>query len=213
MSAIRIVVVDDHPLIRAALRMVLEQTGQIQVVAEGADGDEAATLYFEHQPDVLILDLQLPRVSGLDAVRRIRARDGAARILIFSMHENMLLIARVLSAGAMGYLSKGCADKQLVQGVLALAAGKPYLDPTYASDLACRRLSNSADDPLNSLSQREFQVLRHLAQGDTVAETADTLFIAAKTVSSHQASVMKKLGLKNVAQLVRFAIRNGIIEP
>jgi two-component system invasion response regulator UvrY len=211
--AIRVVVIDGHPIVRGALKRVLENDGQIEVVAEGSDGDAACALYDRHRPDVLVLDVQLPRIEGLDAIGRIRAHDEKARILVFSGLDSHSLVARLFEAGAMGYLSKTCPEEQTVAAVGALADGRPYLDPVRATGFAYRQWVDPAQDPVNDLSQREFQVFVHLAYGRSVGEIAETLFISMKTVGAHQSKVLKKLRLRNIAELVRFAVRHRIVEP
>ncbi len=210
---IRTMVVDDHPLVRAAYREVLEKSGEASVVAETDDGDIAYALYLEHRPDIAIIDLNICGTDGLEVVRRIRTRDEAARILVFSAQDHEIHITRALEAGAAGYLSKRGTATQMLDAVRTVAHGKPYIDPEHVNSIAYRRLFNCDEDPLQTLSPREFQIFRCLANGDSPGEIASKLFISPKTVSVHQGHIMKKLELKNIVQLVRLAINCHAVDP
>jgi len=163
-------------------------------------------------PDVLILDINMPGIGGLEAIRRIKAFDEKAHILAFSMHSNEIMIQRVLEAGAMGYLTKQGGMVQMVQAVNDVAKGRMYIDAAHVTSLAQHNLSDSVADPLHVLSVREFQLFKLMAEGHSVADIAKILSISPKTVGVHHTSIMKKLGLKNASQLVRLAIMCNVIQ-
>lgn len=209
-NIITTILVDDHPVVRDGYRRLLENTQSIKVVAEADDGEEACTLYSKHKPDVVVLDLSMPGIGGLETIRRIRAKDPDARILVFSMHDSKVMITRAMEGGAAGYLTKSSAAGQMVDAIKQVAEGRPYLDPAVVPDIVHSQLSG--DDPLSKLSKREFQVFRNLSEGRPVVEIAELLSISPKTVGVHQTHIMKKLNLRNGAELTRLAIRCGVIQ-
>jgi two-component system invasion response regulator UvrY len=206
-----VILVDDHPVVRDGYRRLLESTSDIRVEAEASSGEEAYARYFETDPDVLIIDLALPGISGIETIRRIRLRDSAAKILVFSMHDSPTMVRRALEAGAAGYLTKSSAAIEMVNAIRAVAQGSSFVSPHLIQDLVTRR--RTSDDPLNELTPREFQVFLRLAQGQTVAEVAELLSISPKTVGVHQTKIMTKLKLRNVAELTRLAIRCEVLKP
>jgi two-component system invasion response regulator UvrY len=203
--------VDDHPVVRDGYRRLLESTEDIRVVAEADTGDEACDTFFSSGPDVLILDLNLPGMSGLECIRRIRAKDPQARILVFSMHDSPMMVSRALESGAAGYMSKSSAASEMVDAVRNVANGKHYVSHSLVSGLVNRKAPTS--DPLNRLTKREFEIFLRLAQGEPVVEIASVLNISPKTVGVHQTNIMKKLSLRNAADLTRLAIRCEVISP
>jgi len=210
---ITVVLVDDHPVVRDGYRRLLEQTPNIKVVAEADSGETGYDSYRKLSPDVLVLDLNMPGIGGLEAIRRIRAYDEKARILVFSMHANDIMIQRALEAGALGYLTKQSGMGQMVQAVQQVASGRMYIDADHVTSLAQHKMSDGAADPVRVLSTREFQLFKLMAEGHSAGEIADILSISAKTVGVHHTNIMKKLGLKNASQLVRLAIACNVIEP
>jgi len=208
----RILLVDDHPAVRFAYRALLEEDGNANVVAEGESGEDVCTLYFQHHPDLAIIDLNLPGIGGLEAIRRIVAKDTLARILVFSAYESEIQICRALEAGATGYITKRCGVSQMKMAVSSVAAGNAYIDPAYVNSIASKRLFGGKENPLQILSPREFQIFESLARGERLGDIGARLFISPKTVSVHQSNLMRKLGLQNVAQLVRLAIDCQIID-
>lgn len=210
---IRVMLIDDHPVVRDGYRHLLEKTPDIRVVAEADDGIGATALYDEHHPDVVILDLSMPRMGGMEVLRRLKARDENVRVLVFSMHDSETMIRRALEGGATGYLTKNGGMGQMVTAVRAVAVGKPYIDAEQAMAIAVRRVSNPGGDPLQVLSPREFQLFRLFAEGQTNGEIASHLSLSPKTVGVHYTNIMKKLKLQNASQLVRLAIRCKVIEP
>jgi two-component system invasion response regulator UvrY len=210
---ISVLLVDDHPVVRDGFRRLLEQTPNIKVVAEAGDGETAFERYKECNPDVVVLDLSMPGIGGLEAMRRMTAYDPKAHILVFSMHSNEIMIQRALEAGASGYLTKQGSMGQIVQAVQAVAKGRMFVDAEHVTTLTQHQLSNASSDPSRVLSTREFQLFKLLAEGHSVAEIANLLCISVKTVGVHHTNIMKKLGLQNASQLVRLAIRCNVIEP
>jgi two-component system, NarL family, invasion response regulator UvrY len=205
-----VLLADDHAVVREGYRRLLEESGRIRVVGEATNATEAIDQFTRLAPGVVVMDISLPGMSGIEATRRIRARNPRACVLIFSMHEETIFARRALEAGAMGYVSKGNAPHVLVEAVEAVAAGRQYLSRDVAQKLAlAQNATDGAGD--NSLSTREFEVLKLLAQGFTLGEIADQLGVAAKTVANHQSAIKQKLGAETGRELVRHAIRLGLV--
>jgi two-component system invasion response regulator UvrY len=209
---IGVMLVDDHPVVRDGYRRLLENTPDIRVVAEAGDGAVACQLYDVHRPDVVVLDLSMPGLGGLEVLRRLKARDASARVLIFSMHEAETMIQRAMEAGATGYLTKSGGMGQMVEAVRTVACGNPFIDPARVTEVAVRQMGGLGDDPLRVLSPREFQLFRLFAEGLTQTDIATELSISPKTVGVHYTNIMRKLRLQNMAQLVRLAIRSNVIQ-
>lgn len=208
---ISVLLVDDHPVVRDGYRRLLENTSDIRVVAEADDGEEAIAHYAAHNPDVVVLDMSMPGIGGLETIRRIKKLDPKARVLVFSMHDSKVMVTRSIETGAAGYLTKQSGAGQMVEAIKQVATGKPYLDQAVVPDMVQAQFSGN--DPLAKLSKREFQVFRNLAEGKPVVEIAELLTISPKTVGVHQTHIMKKLDLRNGAELTRLAIRSGVIQP
>jgi len=204
---ITVILVDDHPVVRAGYRRLLESTSDIRVVAEAGDGETGCLLYHEHKPNVLILDLNMAGIGGLEVIRRIKAGDDDACILVFSMLDSETMVQHALRIGATGYITKQCGAKQMIQAVRLVKQGKVYIDPKLASNIVVNlSLNNSREDPLSVLTDREFQIFKLIADGNSCAQIAEMIFISPKTVGVHYTKIMKKLKLQNIAQLVRLAI-------
>jgi two-component system invasion response regulator UvrY len=193
--------VDDHAVVRVGFRMLLQAAPDIQVVAEADSGEAACQKYAEAAPDVVVMDLAMPGMGGIEAVRRI---------LALSAHEDNAHPRRVLKAGALGYLSKRSAPEALIEAVLAVAARQRYLDPGTAQRLAMEDIAGS-DDPVKALSEREFEVFIQLARGRSVAQIADNLKLSPNTVGTHLYNVKQKLGAANQAELTLIALNHGLI--
>jgi DNA-binding NarL/FixJ family response regulator len=209
-GAVTVLLVDDHAVVREGYRRLLENSPSIRVVGEAADAQSAYLAWQEHRPQVTVMDISLPGASGIEALRRIRSRDPDARVLMFSMYEDAVFAARALQAGARGYVTKAAAPQVLVEAVLAIAAGKPYIVAPVAQELALRSLSPSGD-AAEALSPREFEVLRMLVDGKPVGEIARSLGLTAKTVANHQSALRQKLGAGTAVQLLQAAARLGLV--
>lgn len=208
---VKVLLVDDHAVVREGYRRLLERTADIQVVAECEDADEAYRAFCNLAPDVVVMDVNLPGASGIEVTRRITARDPAARVLVFSMHDDGMFVSRALQAGARGYVTKASAPEVLVQAVRAVADGKPYLSQDVAQQLALQSLPGQQLLPLKDLSPREFEVFRLLAEGRSVAEIAQVMCLSQKTVANHQSNIRQKLDLTNNAQIIRLAMSYGLV--
>ncbi len=210
MQTIRVLLVDDHEVVRGGFRRLFESNQAIAVIAEASSGEQAYNLYLQHQPGVVVMDLSMPGNGGLEASRRILARDGNARILVFSVHENEVFLNRALDLGVLGYISKRSASRVMVEAVRKVAAGELYIGQEMLPFLVKRKAS--ADSRLvNGLSAREFEVFRLRAEGHSVNDIAALLNVSPKTVGHHNTSLKQKLGAANDVELTRLAIRLGVI--
>ena len=207
---ISVILVDDHPVVRAGYRRLLTRADDIDVVGEAADGESGYRLFQKFLPDVTVLDLTLPGMSGLEVLRRIHMREPEAGVLIFSVHENEMIMARAISLGARGYLTKSSAQSLMLDACRQVASGSTYIDPKFGGQVEMP--TSASIDPTEDLTPREFQVFLALAEGVAVPVIAERLGISPKTVGVHYTSVMKKLNLSNTAQLARLAIRLGLTE-
>jgi DNA-binding NarL/FixJ family response regulator len=208
---IGVLLVDDHAVVRAGYRTLLMNSADVSVVAEADSGELACRRYLEEQPDVVVMDLSLPGIGGLEAIRRIIARDPAAKILVFSMHEDPVFVEQALQAGALGYVTKSSAPDVLVNAVKQIAAGTPFLDPDIAQRLAFHK-TRGRDMPFQALSTREFEIFCLLAQGFKVNQISKRLSLSYKTVANYSTQIKSKLAVGTAADLARLAIRYGIIE-
>jgi two-component system invasion response regulator UvrY len=207
---IRVMLVDDHALVRMGFRMLLADA-QFEVVAEAGDGEQACVEYPRARPDVVVMDLSMPGMGGLEAVRRLLAQDPKARILALSAHEDTAHPRRVLRAGALGYLAKRSAPEALITAVRAVAAGERYVDPETAQALAVAQIEGESS-PADLLSEREFSVFIQLARGASVAQIAENLKLSASTVGTHLYHVKQKLRAGNQSELTLVALRWGLIQ-
>ena len=211
MSNIRVMLVDDHAVVRMGFRLLLESTEDIRVAAEAGSGEEACRTYAEVKPDVVIMDISMPGIGGLDAVSRILAKDSAAKILVLSAHEDTIHPTRVLKAGALGYLTKRGAPEELIGAIRQVARGKTFVEPAIATQMAVQQ-ATGRQSPVDVLTAKEFKVFVALAKGQSVAEIADIMSLSPSTVGTHLYNVKQKLGASNAAELALIAIRNGLIE-
>jgi two-component system, NarL family, invasion response regulator UvrY len=207
-----VLLVDDHSVVRAGYRRLLEVSGGITVVGEAACATEAYHTFCSLMPDVVVMDIAMPGVSGIEALRRILTYEPKARVLMFSMYEDAIFARRALEAGAAGYLTKAAAPRVLVDAVATIACGRRFLSPDVAQTLALQPLK-TAQAAHDLLSAREFEVLKLFADGLAPNEIAQQLGLNPKTVSNHQSSIRQKLGVETGAQLLRSAIRLGLIPP
>lgn len=209
---IRVLLVDDHAVVRTGFRLLLQSLTEVSVVAEAESGEAACQRYLELNPDVVVLDLAMPGMGGLEALRRIRARDVQARILALSAHDDPMHARRALQEGALGFLSKRSAPEALSEAVATVAAGRRYIDVRVAQKLALAQVEGGASSPIERLSEREFGVFIRLARGESVQRIADDLNLAASTVGTHLYNIKQKLSVANQSELTLLAIRHGLIE-
>jgi DNA-binding NarL/FixJ family response regulator len=210
---IRLVIADDHAIVREGLKRIVGEVGDLQVVGEAADGGQVMQRVRELDFDVLMLDLSMPGRSGMELIRQVKAEKPRLRILVLSMHEEGQYAVRAIKSGASGYLTKESAPAQLEQALRKIAGGGAYISAEVAEQLALGAMPGSgAAAPHEALSDREFDVMRRLAAGDSPTDIAAALNLSVKTVSTHKANLMAKLGLANQTDLVRYAIRHGLIE-
>ena len=207
---IRVMLVDDHALVRMGFRMLLTDA-RCEVVAEAGNGEQACIDYPRVRPDVVVMDVSMPGMGGLEAVRRLLAQDPKARVLALSAHEDMAHPQRLLRAGALGYLTKRSAPDTLIAAVTAVSRGDRYVDAQTAQALALARVSGDTS-PSEMLSEREFSVFIQLARGHTVAQIAETLRLSPSTVGTHLYRVKQKLGASNQSELTLVALRWGLIQ-
>lgn len=208
---IRVILADDHEVVRAGLRRLIDASSDIHVLTEVESGEQAFREYFTQRPDVALFDLNMPGMGGLEAMRRILARDPGACILVLSMHEDAVYSARALQSGAKGYVTKRCAPEVLLDAIRTVARNEVFLESRIAQQLALNGVSGR-EEPLLALTQREFEVFRLLAAGKSVNDIAAILFLSAKTVGTYQTRIMHKLDANNLADLTRLAVRMGYID-
>ena len=208
---IRVVLVDDHPVVRTGYRRLLEQAGDIDVVAEAGDGATGYAAFVSQRPDVLVTDLTMGDCGGLELIRHVLLRASDARVLVFSMHDGALLVRRALEGGARGFLTKASSPDCLVLAIRALHAGQSYLGPEPSPSLLQRDLQHEAEG-LAALSAREFEVFRLLAQGHSSAQCAQAMNLSPKTIANHQSLIKEKLGVATSAALAHLAIRHRVID-
>jgi DNA-binding NarL/FixJ family response regulator len=209
---IRILIADDHHVVRSGLRNILEAQSEWQVVAEASDGKEAVEKAAETRPDIAIIDYSLPLINGIEATRQIRSRLPKTEVLIFTMHDSETLIQELLKAGARGYLLKTDARQHLIDAIKSLAVHEPFFTAKVSEALLDSFLARSHREG-STLTNRERSIVQLIAEGYTNKQIANLLNISLKTVETHRASIMRKLNLSSSAALVRYAIRNKIVEP
>jgi two-component system, NarL family, invasion response regulator UvrY len=210
---IRVLLADDHSLVRSGLRRLVEGAGDMEVVAEAADGREAIRKTKETSPDVVVVDISMPGLDGLEVIRHLLHDHPKLPVLVLTMHEEEQYVVRALAAGARGYLTKRSAAEQLLSAIRKTHSGGRYLGETASEALASRMAKGTgSDSPLDTLSDREIQVLRGLALGKSNREIAESYAISVKTVDTYRYRLLKKLDLRNNAELTRFAIRNRVVE-
>ena len=208
----RVLLVDDHAVVRTGFRLLLQARSDITVVGEAESGEAACQRYIELSPDVVIMDIAMPGMGGLEALRRIRAHDPQARVLALSAHDDPMHARRALREGALGFLSKRSAPEALLEAVAGVGAGQRYIDPRVAQKLALEDIEGAESSPIKRLSEREFDVFIRLARGASVQRIAEDLRLSASTVGTHLYNVKQKLGVSNQSELTLLAIRHGLIE-
>lgn len=202
--------VDDHAVVRMGFKLLLQASDDIAVVAEADSGEAACQRFDEAAPDVVVMDLAMPGMGGMEAIKRLCAKNARVRILALSAHEDISHPMRALQAGAMGYLSKRSAPEVLIDAIRAVAKGQRYVDAQIAQRIAVQAISGDKS-PVEKLSGREFEVFAQLARGQSVAQISDTLKLSAATVGTHLYNIKQKLGLNNQAEITLLAVRHGVI--
>jgi two-component system, NarL family, response regulator NreC len=208
---IRIVLADDHALVRQGFRMILEAQPDMEIVGQAGNGREAVELAEKLRPDVVVMDVAMPELNGTEATRRLAASTPRTRVLALSMHKDSVYVREILRAGARGYLLKDSGDTDLVAAVRAVAKGEGYISPAV-SDAVLSDYRKHVTDPLDLLTGREREVLQSIAEGKTNKEIATALNLSVYTVEAHRGRIMEKLNLHSTGELVRFALRNGLID-
>ncbi|MDQ2895267.1 MAG: response regulator transcription factor [Actinomycetota bacterium] len=212
----RVLLADDHAVVRSGLKMVLDSEPDIEVVAEAGDGAEAVQKALSDDVDLAILDVAMPRMTGLQAVAELHRRRPGLRVLILSSYDNERYFFEALKAGASGYVLKSAANRDLVEAVRASMRGEPFLYPAAVTALIrdyLERARHGEATPEDPLTPREQEVVKLIAEGHTSEEIAETLVISKKTVERHRANILEKLGMRNRVELTRYAIRRGLVEP
>ncbi|MDQ3933137.1 MAG: response regulator transcription factor [Actinomycetota bacterium] len=211
----RILLADDHTVVREGLKMVLDSAPDLEVVAEAGDGAEAVERALQDDIDLAVLDVSMPRMTGLQAAHELSKRRPELRVLILSMHDNEQYFFEALKAGASGYVLKSVANRDLIEACRATMRGEPFLYPAAVQALVrdyLDRAKHGEDTPEDPLTPRELEVVKLIAEGHTSEEIGEMLFISKKTVDRHRANVLEKLGMRNRVELARYAIRRGLVE-
>ena len=208
---VTIVLVDDHAVVRAGVRRLLEQETLFEVIGEAESGEKAYKIFGELKPDVMVMDLSMPGMGGLESIRRILMRHERARILVLSMHEDLSFANQALKLGAKGYLIKNALGDDLVKSIQMVARGEIFLSDQIAKKMAMQSISGT-EDPIDELSAREFEIFRLLAEGLEIDAIAATLNISSKTVSNYQTMIKQKLNINTAVELIRYAIKTGVIK-
>jgi DNA-binding NarL/FixJ family response regulator len=208
----RVIIADDHGIVRSGVRMLLERQSDIQVVGEASDGAEARDMVIREKPDLAILDVKMPKLTGLQATREIREQVPEVSVLILSMYDDDRYLFEALKAGASGYVLKAQADADLMAAVRAVEKGEPFLTPAAQRALIKDVLGEGAERS-DDLTPREQEVVKLVAEAHTNKEIAEILHLSEKTVENHRSNAMRKLGMRDRVELVRYAIRKGLIEP
>ena len=209
---IRIIIADDHTLFRAGLRQMLFSYAGIEVVAEATQAAETLAAVASTPADLLVMDLTMPGTTGTQLIERVRAATKTLPILVLSMHDEPATVRRALSAGANGYITKGSSPETLHAAVTRIAAGERFIDPAVAESMAFDNLHRRLDLPHESLSEREWQVLKLITDGKSLAQIADELHISPKTITTHKTHLMEKLGTANNADLIRYTMENKLFD-
>ncbi len=211
-SSIKVMLVDDHAVVRMGFRLLLEGSEDIEVIGDAQSGEEAVRQFQELAPDVVIMDISMPGIGGLEAIDRVLAKRAQQKVLVLSAHEDVMHAKRVLKAGASGYVTKRSAAEVLIEAVRSVHKGNIYLEPDIAQELAVEQVSGSKN-PIDALTEKEFKVFLALAKGQTVQEIADIMSLSPRTVGTHHYNIKQKLNASNSAELAIIAMRTGLIDP
>ena len=210
-QVIRVMLVDDHAVVRMGFKLLLEGAHDLSVVAEADSGEEAVRTFQMHKPDVLVMDISMPGIGGLEAIDRVLAKESHQKILVLSGHEDVMHARRVLKAGAIGYLTKRSAADVLIDAVKTVFRGKTYLEPQIAQELAVEQVTGNKD-PVDSLSEKEFKVFIALAAGQSVQDIAEIMSLSPRTVGTHLYNIKQKLSASNSAELAIIAMKSGLLD-
>ena len=208
----RILIADDHGIVRGGMKLLIDRQPDMEVVAEAEDGVEALETALRVKPDLAVLDVSMPRLTGLQAARQIKAHLPECQVLMLSMHDDQRYVFEALKAGASGYVLKRDVDQSLLDAIRSVHRGEAFLTNAVERSLIREWMSDSTKGPEEPLSPREHEVLKLIAEAHTNREIADTLHLAEKTVESHRANILRKLGMRDRVELVRYAVRRGLIE-
>ncbi|MFI5273364.1 MAG: response regulator [Ktedonobacterales bacterium] len=215
-AKVRVLLADDHTILRAGLKMMLNAQPDIEVVGEASDGRQAVSEAQRLQPDVIIMDITMPECNGIEATRQVKRVQAETRVLVLTMHENEEYLFQMLRAGASGYMLKEAADTELISAIRVVSSGRFYLSPSaqsmMVSDYLQRVHTGEERDSYSALTEREREILKHVAEGYTNNQIGERLFISPKTVDTHRTHIMDKLNLHSRAELVKFAMRRGLLE-
>ena len=209
---INVMLVDDHDLVRTGLRRLLDDTSGIKVIAEAPDGEQAIQQVRKRKPDVILMDVSMPGIGGLEATRKITQVSPDMKVIAVTIHDDDPFPARLLEAGAAGYITKGCDIDEIIQAIQAVHSGKQYLTPNVAQKLALSLVNKHGKSLLDELTQREVQVMLMVVRGDSNRDISEQLCLSPKTTSTYRGRLFEKLGVNNDVELTRFAIRHGMIK-
>ena len=209
---IKVMLVDDHDLVRTGIKRLLEDHPDIKIVGEATSGEQALELVTENDPDVVLMDINMPGIGGLEATRKLLQRKPKLKIIVVTMHEDELFAQRLLKAGAMGYLTKGAKVDEILQALQAVMANQRYLCPSIAQQIALSQMAEEESSPFDSLSERELQVLLMMMDGQSISVISEKLCLSPKTVSTYRTRLYAKLGVQNDIELARLALQFGVVE-
>ena len=204
--------VDDHDLVRTGIKRLLEDHPNIEIVGEAVSGEEAVQQVTEYDPDVVLMDINMPGIGGLEATRKLLQRKPQLKIIVVTMHDDDLFPQRFLKAGALGYVTKGAKVEEILQAIRAVMANKRYLSPLIAQQLALSQVGEETTSPFESLSEREMQVLLMMMDGQSIGAISEKLCLSPKTVSTYRTRLYAKLGVQNDIELARLALLHGVVE-
>ena len=210
-APIKVLLVDDHEVVRAGYRLLLSQSERVDKVLEAETGEEAYQIYFQQQPQAVVMDLSLPGMSGLACLQKIISRDPSARILVFSIHDEPVYVTRALEAGAKGYITKSSASEMLLEAVYCVAQGEEFIEPDIQRRISQEKSTGDVASILTELSAREFEVFCLIAKGNTAQEVANTLFLSTKTVANYSTQIKTKMKVKTTSELTRLAYQYGVL--
>lgn len=212
MGKIKLLVVDDHAIMREGIHALLDLQNDIEIIGEASEGKEAIEKTHELAPDVIVMDISMPGMDGLEATRRILKKNPKAKVIALTQHDNREYILSAIKAGAVGYISKKAVGAELVSAIQAVSRGDSYLYPSAASTVIRDYLKNAEEEPYDRLTDREREILKLVAEGYTSRQIADMLFLSLKTVLGHRTKIMEKLDIHNRTELIKYAMRKGLVD-